>query len=466
MNELLATWIPALAVALFHFVWQGALVGLLTLAFLLALPRARPEARYAICCIALLICAGLPLLNLATAQTDLGPLALPQVDHTRLRSSIAASNATMASTLLGWTGPFANNLSRAIVLLWAAGASISLLRLPVSVGWIRRLRQTPQSPQQAIWQARLDLLSAGFGITRDVALRVVDGLDSPLCAGWLRPVVFVPAALLTRMTPQLIEALLAHELAHIRRHDYLVNVVQSFIEAVLFYHPVTWWLSRQIRHERELIADHLAAQHTGKPRVLAHALAELTEFQADVPTLAQAATGGHVVIRIKRLVQANNHRAFDDIWTNLGALLLFGVLAAALAKLALTNIEPAARISFALVRQDASPILGWGPDDDIDHAAAAVRGVAGNFIFVRRAGQEFVITDPAIVGPLKASWGEADVLDAQLDQHILNDNTIASAERKRAGLARKRDQLFAQTERYLHRVVAPVAAAQALSRSR
>lgn len=463
MNEVVTIAIPALAVALAHFVWQGVLLGLLMLVLMCALPRTRPKTCYVMYCIALLVCAGLPVLNFVTALVELGTAAIPQVDHTRT----ASSGATMANAVLVWTGSLADSLCHTIVAIWAIGASILLMRLALSLVWIRRLRQTPQTTPQPIWQARLDRLTARFGMTRHVALRVVDGLTSPLCAGWLRPVVFIPAALLTRMTPQLIEALLAHELAHIRRHDFLVNGIQAVLEALLFYHPVIWWLSGQIRHEREQIADELAAEQIGAPRLLAHALAELSEFQAIyAPTaLAQAASDGNVLTRIKRLVQPNHRHAHAGVWIQLGTLLLFGLLATAVAKLALADAEPAPRISYALVRQDGSSILGWGPDDDIDTAAAKVRAVAGDFVFVRRAGLEFVITDPAIVASLSRIWGETYVLSAELDQldQLLDAGRTNAglAEHRRSRLQRKRDQLFAQTERYLHRVVAPIAAAQA-----
>ena len=465
MHEFVTIAIPALAVALAHFVWQGALLGLLTLVLVRALPRARPQTRYAIYCIAMLVCAVLPMLNFAALLVELGTTTIPQVDHTQR----ASSSATMTSTVLVWSGPLADSLCRTIVAIWALGASILLMRLARSLGWIRRLQQTPQSTQQPIWQARLDQLTAQFGLTRHVALRVVDGLASPLCAGWLRPVVFVPAGLLTRMTPALIEALLAHELAHLRRHDFLVNGVQAVLEALLFYHPVIWWLSGQIRQEREQIADEMAAERIGAPRILANALAELSEFQAIyVPnTLAQAARDGKLLTRIKRLVQPNDRHAHAGVWTQLGTLLLFGLLATEVAKLAWADVEPAPRISYALVQQDGSPILGWGPDDDIDTAAATVRAVAGDFVFVRRAALEFVITDPAIVAPLSRIWGETYMLSAELDQldqlldaESATDASLADVHR-RTSLQRKRDQLFAQTERYLHRVVAPVAAAQA-----
>lgn len=115
--------------------------------------------------------------------------------------------------------------------------------------------------------------------------------------------MLVPAALVTGMPPHLLEALLAHELGHIRRHDYLVNLVQNVIEALLFYHPAVWWLSRRIRSEREQIADDFAARQLGEPRRVAQALSELERWQFSPPHLAQAANGGDLMARIRRLVR-------------------------------------------------------------------------------------------------------------------------------------------------------------------
>jgi D-alanyl-D-alanine endopeptidase (penicillin-binding protein 7) len=154
-----------------------------------------------------------------------------------------------------------------------------------------------------VWQSRLSRLAERCGLGREVRLRVVDGLASPITAGWWRPVVLVPAALVAGMPPHLLEALLAHELGHVRRHDYLVNLLQNVIETLLFYHPAVWWISTRIRAEREQIADDFAARHLGEPRRLALALSELEKLQFSGHHLAQAANGGDLMARIRRLLR-------------------------------------------------------------------------------------------------------------------------------------------------------------------
>src|SRR6185437_4390728 len=132
---------------------------------------------------------------------------------------------------------------------WACGAAVLALRLLLGLAWVRRRSRPGAYAVDAAWQATLARMAREFGIARQVVLGVVGDLSGPVTAGWWRPVVLVPAALLTGMPPPLLEALLAHELAHIARRDYLVNLVQSCIEALLFFHPVVWWLSARLRAE-------------------------------------------------------------------------------------------------------------------------------------------------------------------------------------------------------------------------
>jgi len=196
-----------------------------------------------------------------------------------------------------------------VLMLWSAGAAALALRLMLGLLWVRRRCDPARSRADALWQAKAAALAARLGIGRPVRVGLVGDIATPITAGWWRPVVLLPAALVSGMPPHLLEALLAHELAHIRRHDYLVNLLQSAIEIALFYHPAVWWLSRRIRDEREQVADDIAATLLGEPRRLAVALSELDRFQLtfDRSThhpLAHAAHGGHLMQRITRLIGA------------------------------------------------------------------------------------------------------------------------------------------------------------------
>ncbi len=128
-------------------------------------------------------------------------------------------------------------------------------------------------------------------------------MDVPTVVGWLRPAILLPIAALASLTPDQVEAILAHELAHIRRHDYAVNVLQTLAETLLFYHPAVWWISKRIRVEREHCCDDIAIEICGDPIGYAQALAELESWRTSSATMALAATGGSLLDRVRRILR-------------------------------------------------------------------------------------------------------------------------------------------------------------------
>jgi hypothetical protein len=194
-----------------------------------------------------------------------------------------------------------------VVAVWLAGAAVFWLRL--LGGWVLagRLRSRlvyPRlvRPAPCEWQQALDRLKTRIRVGRPVRLLVSSLVQAPAVVGWLRPVVLVPVGALAGLPPEQVEALLLHELAHIRRHDYLVNIVQSVVEVLLFYHPAVWWVSGQIRAERELCCDDLAVCVNGDALTYARALAERESARPAHFTAVIAATGGSLAHRIARLL--------------------------------------------------------------------------------------------------------------------------------------------------------------------
>jgi D-alanyl-D-alanine endopeptidase (penicillin-binding protein 7) len=279
---------------LVHFLWQGALIGFATAVALTLLRNARPHARYLAACTGLFTCVAWPAAELWLQLADSGTEARALDAPARM---VMAGAVQAAPNLLAWL----QEHMQLLVGAWASCALALALRMVLGLAWLGRAGRT--SCVDARWQASIDRLAELAGITRSVRLRIVEGLASPVTAGWWRPVVLVPAALVSRMPPDLLEALLAHEIAHVKRHDYLVNLVQNLVETLLFYHPAVWWISGRIRTEREQIADDFAARQVGEPRRLAQALSELEKLQFSANRLALAANGGELFVRIKRLVR-------------------------------------------------------------------------------------------------------------------------------------------------------------------
>src|SRR5471032_1820873 len=311
MNSVLPALVPAIGWALLNFLWQGLLIGWGAALALHLLRGARPQTRYAVACAAMLLCAALPLASIASHMMDAygardANAAPPPATFNFSIDGAAALPAMPALLHGGWRSLLKWDLSGQlgwIVLLWSCGAALMTLRLTIGLQWVSEQTSSSRYRRDPYWQRRLSELARRFDIERHVRLGVSDLLDSPITAGCWRPIVLVPTALVSGMPPDLLEALLAHELAHIKRHDYLVNLIQSAIEILLFYHPSVWALLRRIRIEREQVADDLAVAMLGQPQRLAQALSELDRFQFATTQLAHAAHGGNLMSRIKRLLR-------------------------------------------------------------------------------------------------------------------------------------------------------------------
>lgn len=491
MNDSLAplftVLVPTIGRALLHFLWQGAVIGLVAALLLHVLRVARPQARYAIACMALLACALAPIADIAWqlghAQAAVVLMPLTPVQGVPMRSLPAMVLAPMlgnATQMLAQAWRLDDALP-AIVAVWAAGACVLSLRLAMGVWAIQRLCAMPQGDAWAAWQARLDALAPRFGIRHPVALRLVDTLVSPATVGWWRPVVLLPTALLTRMPVELVEALLAHELAHVRRHDFLVNLLQGAVEALLFYHPVTWWLSRRIRIEREQVADRLAANVLAAPRRLAVALSELSEL-SDLtdrpPSLALAAHGGHLMSRIEQLVRPSPHRSGDGRI----AFPLLGLAAACLAFMAhaqssdttatptaiaqavpahemrahaMTSTSAPSRFvglhgdghsrdaSYALVRKGQNGITMSGNVGDAKAIEAMRRDIDSDFLWFRKNNKQWVITDPSTLDRAERAWAAMAPLDQQMEGL---DAQMEVHDRKMEALDAQMERLSGQQE--------------------
>jgi GWxTD domain-containing protein len=221
--------------------------------------------------------------------------------------------------------PVPISLWRWIVPLWLAGVAVFYLR---SVGgWIaaRRLRYAGVRPPSAEWRERWASLCGRAGVTRAVTLMESCVSEVPAVIGYLRPVVLLPASLATGLTAEQVEALLLHELAHVRRHDYLVNALQSAVEGLLFYHPAVWWVSHVIRTERENCCDDEVVQLRGDVRCYAGALAALESLRT--PDAALAASGGSLLKRVRRLLRQPEGPQNSPAATLAAVLLLAGATA-------------------------------------------------------------------------------------------------------------------------------------------
>ena len=243
------------------------------------------------------------------------------------------------------------NYTAWLAAVWLAGASIALIRLLCRLGAAHRLTRLPSLPADHDLTRLTRRLAATLAIARPVRVILTHHVHVPAVAGMLRPAILLPAATLAAISPAYLEVILAHELAHIRRHDLLISLCQHLLEALLFFNPALWWISRQLRTEREACCDALAATATGDRIRVAQTLAETAALlQGHTPAAAAALAfnsthKGALLERVKRLLFPDRHYPARIAWPTLLALVLTGLaLLAALAYLAVTSGQFAARL--------------------------------------------------------------------------------------------------------------------------
>lgn len=334
------TLLQAVGNALLHSLWQDAGVAVLLAATLAMLRGRAAKVRYAVACFALMLMLFLPAVtawqlsgsmqDVEVQEASVQPSATAELRANSEANKHADGKAVVADAeqkLVAGRQPSVEGVRYLLpwlTLIWIAGVSLLSARMLSGVIYARRLKGRGVRPAAGDWQERANELSRRLLVSQPVRILESTLVHVPTVIGWLRPVILLPASAFTGLTPQQLEAILAHELAHVRRHDYLVNVIQIAVETLLFYHPAVWWVSRQVRQEREHACDDWAVALTGDTLTYARALTQMERLRGRATSsLALAADGGSLRSRILRLVETppRQRRA-----SPLAALMFFAAL--------------------------------------------------------------------------------------------------------------------------------------------
>lgn len=309
--------IRAIGWALLHSLWQGMIIALALAFVLLAMRRQSSNARY------LAGLSALGLLFIAVVFTffkiyspGIGSQALSELSEAELllretggalvASELPAAEQGIWQTLKYFGDYFEVHLPF-IVLVWILGVFVLTLRMLGELAYIQHLRHSKGKFVTGKWHDRMQEIAWEMGIQHTVKLKESLRIDGPILTGYFKPIILIPFGLMANLTPAQVESVLAHELAHIKRHDYLINIVQSLVETILFFNPAMWWISSLIRTEREHSCDDLAINITGDEVTFVKTLAHLEEMRMTHANLALAFNGkGGVLGRIQRILSGKN----------------------------------------------------------------------------------------------------------------------------------------------------------------
>jgi len=328
---------------LLHFIWQGAVLALVLCALLARLRS--PQARYASAVCALTVMMIAPFATFALLQQSPPPRVQVSGGIAPIKGGIEAVQAMVAAPDVRPSSAIAKAASidwmSYAVLAWLAGVYMFTLRtLGAWMLLIRMRRQRAESIAGDLLQTCL-ALQRRLGVSRAVRFVCSKAAESPAVLGWWRPVVVLPLSALAGLSPWQVEAIIAHELAHIKRWDGLVNIFQIAVETLLFYHPAVWWVNRVIRNEREHCCDDVAVSACGNAPGYARALALLEESRSS-SVWAMAANGGVLTSRIGRLlgVKGTARTISTSGLVLIGSLCVAGILMAGTAGTQVTSDLP------------------------------------------------------------------------------------------------------------------------------
>jgi beta-lactamase regulating signal transducer with metallopeptidase domain len=343
-----------------HSIWQLALIAGALIITLRFVARTSSNTRYLISILALSLSVIVPVITFLdiSERVEVGSL------FPRSNGSIEQmANPILAGEDLSYAGirvdkqlqsPAASgqnavSLSRAAELVfetlpmtfpftiaaWLLGVVCLSFRLAGGIWKLHEYKTFGASNADEFWQDRFVELSSKLGVGRAVALIKSELVKTPIAVGVFKPLIIVPTSAFLQMQPEELECIIAHELIHIRRYDCVVNIFQTVAEILFFYHPAIWWISAEIRREREFAADNAVLSTTGGEVVYAKALANLEELRhltnVDAPSIAMAANGGNLMQRIERILNKKTEASrANSVWSTGMALALTSVLLLAL----------------------------------------------------------------------------------------------------------------------------------------
>ncbi|PST83237.1 hypothetical protein C7T94_11630 [Pedobacter yulinensis] len=298
----------ALGQTLIHSLWQGAILAGITGLIVVLTRTTKAANRYllmvGVMVLFVVVCAGTFVHQLSRHAIRSQTSA-----HLTYETGVISGHSMVASSLQGRVIQYVDNNIKTIVVLWCVVVLVRSLQLAISMRGLSHLRHRNIFGVDDIWVERVAALASRLGVGRVVGIAESGIAKVPMVIGHLKPLILVPTGLLTALSPAEVEAILLHELAHIQRRDYLVNLLQSFLEVIFFFNPAVLWLSALIRKERENCCDDITVAQTGNKVNYIRALVSFQEYQLSAPAYVTAFSGrrSHLVDRVKRMASGTNH---------------------------------------------------------------------------------------------------------------------------------------------------------------
>lgn len=323
--------LEVLGLSLVHSLWQGAALLFLVLLTLVSLRNRRAKTRYSVILFGILALPCLLALNLNYFWPD------PVVDNSAAIESVALTNSLnlptdfqqvsinpQSSSTVLWLKEHAST----IAMLWFIGMALFLMKVIGSFVWMKRLTNRALPMKGEAINTLLERAKAVLGISKKIQLKSSSWIKSPVILGIIRPTILFPIGLIEGLSVEEVEAILYHELAHLKRNDFVINIIINVLQIIFFYHPAYWWLKSQLDNEREYATDELALQYSEKKLPMIKALAKVQAFSMNQPALAFAGNSKNQVLKRINIMMNSKQQPnwLSAIFTIAILLVAFGVM--------------------------------------------------------------------------------------------------------------------------------------------
>ncbi|MEM1319995.1 MAG: M56 family metallopeptidase [Bacteroidota bacterium] len=307
--------IYALGWTVVHSLWQGMLVALVMALVLMGLQHKSAKLRHELSGLSLFTIFVMALITFiikydaAQGRSIIEILVNP--DWENVAAVTAEADQSLGNFMMSWADYFNQNLPL-IVTVWLMGVAFFLLRLMGGYAYVQRLRYSNNQQMSPHWRHKLQKLSRRLPLRRSVELVESALVKVPMVIGYLKPAILLPLGIVNALSEEEIEAILAHELAHIHRNDYLLNIILSFVEVLFYYHPAVWWLAANVRAERENCCDDIGVQLCGNSLTYAKALVSIQEMHRSAPAFALSFSGrkkNQLLNRVKRILNQPQNKS-------------------------------------------------------------------------------------------------------------------------------------------------------------
>ena len=328
------TLLKAISWTLVHTIWQGFILAFLAGIVILTTKKATSALRYNLLSglfLAFIAVAGLTFDYEYGNENEESVKSL-NFSIENIKSVWTIENGTVSNNLSSFVIDFLNANANAIVLIWFTIFCLKCFNITSNLSHIYKIRNYRNQPVSDYWKERLEALSQSIKLNRHIVLLESQLVKVPSVTGFFKPIILLPIGMLSQLPQDQVEAILLHELAHIRRKDYFVNLLQSFAEIVFFFNPGVLWLSSLIKEERENCCDDIAVSVTKCKTKFVHALVSFQEYNMKNNELIMGFGGkkNHLLNRARRIIN-NDTKSLNGVEKTFLSIAVFAVLIAMLA---------------------------------------------------------------------------------------------------------------------------------------